>query len=340
MKAIHIATPGKIEIRDIPEPTLSPGNALIQVRAMGICGSDLTAYAGTNPTIEYPLVMGHELAGTIVRVEDNSVGLKAGDHVVVEPYFHCGKCYPCRLGLFNNCENMNVLGVRMDGGMAERISHPLRYLYRIPNDLSWEKAAMVEPLSIAVHSLRRARAERGETVVISGAGTIGLLAALTAKAKGCTPILLDVLASRLEFARKMGVEKTLNPLTDDSVARVREWTGGDMAPVVLECSGSEMAINNALELAANAGRICLVGWAKGKISWNQPRLIRKELNIFGSRNSLAAFPECIELIHSGAVDVAPMITLRHSLEELMQGFDTLRAEPEKYLKMIAVLANE
>lgn len=337
MKAIYIPKPGEIEIRDMPEPKASPGNALLEIKAMGICGSDLTAYAGTNPTIEYPLVMGHELAGIVLEIEDNPAGIVPGDHVVVEPYFHCGKCYPCSLGNFNNCEHMNVLGVRMDGGMAERITHPIKYLFRIPKEMPWEKAAMVEPLSISVHALRRAAAKEGEAVAISGAGTIGLLAALAAKAKGCKPVLLDVLDSRLDFARGLGIEHTVNPATADAVAKVAEWTGGTMAPVVLECSGSEAAINNALELAANSGRICLVGWAKGKISWNQPRLIRKELNMFGSRNSLNAFPECIELINSGAVDVTPLITLRHSIEDLMRGFDDVRKDPEKYLKMIGLV---
>lgn len=337
MKAIYIPEPGTIEIRDVPEPKASAGNALLEIKAMGICGSDLTAYAGTNPTIEYPLIMGHELAGVVLEIEDNPAGIRAGDHVVVEPYFHCGECYPCRLGNFNNCENMNVLGVRMDGGMAERLAHPIRYLYKIPKDMPWEKAAMVEPLSISLHSLRRASAKEGEFVAISGAGTIGLLAAQAAKARGCTPILFDVVDSRLEFARKMGVRHTANPVRDDVVALTREWTGGDMAPVVVECSGSESGINNALELASNSGRVCLVGWAKGAVAFNQPRVIRKELNLFGSRNSLGAFPECIELINSGKVDVMPLITLRHSMEEVMRGFDDIRREPEKYLKVIGLI---
>lgn len=337
MKGIYIETPGKIELRELPEPSPREGYAIIEVKAAGICGSDVSAYKGSNPTIEYPLVMGHELAGEVLEVGDNPQGIKPGDRVVVEPYFYCGHCYPCRKGLHNNCVSTNVLGVRMDGGMAERIAHPIGYLHRMPEGMSWEKAAMVEPLSIAVHATRRARLCGSEFVAVSGAGTIGLLNALACKAYGAKPILMDVIPARLEFARKMGIEHLVDVSSGDGVRQVAEWTNGEMAPVVLECSGAQSAINNALELASNSGRICIVGWASGAIQFNQPRLIRKELNIFGCRNSLNAFPECIDLIHRGAVDVLALATLRHSLAELMRGFKDLAEHPEKYLKILAVL---
>lgn len=337
MKGIYIPKPGSIELKELPEPTPQPGYALLEIKAAGICGSDISAYKGTNPSIEYPLVMGHELAGVVLEAETNEHGINAGDRVVIEPYFSCGHCYPCRKGRFNNCTSMNVLGVRMDGGMAQRITHPIRYLHKIPADMSWEKAAMVEPLSIAVHATRRAGLCGSEFVAISGAGTIGLLCALLCKTYGAKPILMDVLPDRLAFARKMGITYTIDVSKEDSVALVAQWTDGEMVPVVLECSGAQSAINNALELAANSGRICLVGWAKGPISFNQPRVIRKELNFFGCRNSLDAFPECIDLIHRGVVDVMSLVNLRHSLDELIQGFKELAEQPEKYLKILAVL---
>lgn len=337
MRGIFISEPLKIELRELEEPRLTPGNAIIAVKSVGICGSDVTAYKGINPTMILPRLMGHELAGEILQIGENAQGLVPCDHVVLEPYFYCGHCYPCRKGLFNNCVDMNVLGVRMEGGMVEVISHPVSYLHKLPDSIPWEEAAVVEPLSIAVHATHRVALRGGEFAAISGAGTIGLLAALVCKAYGAKPILMDVLTSRLNFAKEMGIEYVIDLAKEDSIERVEKWTNGEMAPVVLECSGAQAAINNALELAANSGRICLVGWAKGAIEFNQPRLLRKELNLFGSRNSLNAFPECIDLIARKAVDVRPLLTIRHTLDEVMQGFIDLAQEPEKYLKIIGLL---
>lgn len=337
MKGIYIKQPQSIEIEDLPLPQAEPGQAVVQIKAAGICGSDVTAYKGSNPTMTYPRVMGHEVAGVITEIAPNKYGLQKGDRVVVEPYFYCGKCYPCRKGIFNNCEEMNVLGVRMDGGMAEYIAHPIAYLHKLPEDLPWEKAAMVEPLSISLHAFHRAKVLGGEHVAIFGAGTIGLLAALICKAYGAKPILLDVLESRLFFAKNMGITHTILSNKENAEQEIDRITNGERCPVVLECSGAPSAINTALELASYSGRICLVGWAPGAIEFNQPRVLRKELTLFGSRNSYNEFPECIDLIHSGKVNVEPLIHLRYSMEETMQGFLDVAKEPEKYLKIVGLL---
>ncbi len=337
MKAINLSKPGEIGIVDILKPELKPGHAIIKVMSAGICGSDISAYKGINPTVEYPVVMGHELAGVITEIGENEEGFAVGDHVVLEPYFYCGHCYPCRMGLYNNCVDMNVLGVRMDGGMKEIISHPVSYLHKIPKDMPWELAAMVEPLSIAVHAVHRARVQGNEFTAVFGAGTIGLLAALTAKVYGAKPILLDVVQERLDFAGTLGITTVINSKKENAEEAVREITGGEMCPAVLECSGSAAAINSALELVSNSGRIAYVGLAKAPIEFNQPRVTRKELNFFGCRNSRNAFPECIDMLSEKRIDVMPMITLRHGFEELLQGFEDLVQTPEKYLKIISLL---
>ncbi|RGY97489.1 zinc-binding alcohol dehydrogenase family protein [Clostridium sp. AM58-1XD] len=336
MKGIYIEEPGKIEIKEIEEPQAKAGEALIEIKSVGICGSDVTALKGANPTMTYPRIMGHEAAGVIKEIGENAKGLKAGDKVALEPYFYCGECYACRKGIFNNCENLNVLGVRMEGAMAERVSHPVKYLHKLPDDMTWEEAAAVEPLSISLHGVHRTNVRGGEFVAIFGAGTIGLLAALCCKAYGAKPILMDVMDERLAFARKQGVEYTINPAKEDAIEAIRNLTGGDMAPVVLECSGSQKAINDAMEVVSNSGRIGLVGWAKGVIDFNQPRVLRKELNIFGSRCSYNEFPECIDMIYNKRVDVMPLIDVRNSIEDTMQGFKDLMAAPEKYLKIVGV----
>lgn len=337
MKGICIEKPGDIMIKELPVPENQHGNALVKVRAIGICGSDVTAYKGVNPTMTYPRIMGHEVAGEIVEIDENDFCFHKGDRVSLEPYFYCGKCYPCRKGLHNNCEDMNVLGVRMEGCMVEYISHPIQYLHRLPDSMSWEQAAMIEPLSISLHATHRARVTGSEFVAILGAGTIGLLAALICKAYGAKPILFDVLEKRLEFAKRTGIDLVANSADSHFLSKIQEITNGEMCPVVLECSGVEEAINNALELSSNSGRICFVGWAKGKIAFNHPRILRKELNIFGSRNSCNEFPECIDLITSGRVDVLKLVHARNSMEDVMQGFKDLVESPDKYLKIIGLI---
>jgi 2-desacetyl-2-hydroxyethyl bacteriochlorophyllide A dehydrogenase len=336
MRAIYIEKPGNIMIREFAIPECGQDNALIRVKSVGICGSDITAYKGINPTMTYPRIMGHEVAGEIVDIGTNSFDFHTGDRVSLEPYFYCGRCYPCRKGLFNNCEHMNVLGVRMDGGMAEYVVHPVKYLHHLPNQMSWEQAAMIEPLSISLHAFHRSSIYGGEFVAIIGAGTIGLLAALICKAYGAKPILMDIINTRLDFAKKAGIEHVINTTTQDFLDFIVDITNGEMCPVVLECSGAQDGINNTLEIVSNSGRICLVGWAKGMIQFNQPRILRKELNIFGSRNSYNEFPECITLINSKQVNVIDLIDLRYSLEEILQGFKDLAEMPGKYLKIVGM----
>ena len=337
MKAVYIEKPLSIEIRDMAPPVRRAGEALIQTRSLGICGSDVTAYKGTNPTMTYPRIIGHELSGEVLDIEENSQGIRVGDRVVLEPYFSCGKCYPCSIGMVNNCESMNVLGVRMEGGMTEQISHPVKYLHKMPDGMSWEKAAMVEPLSISLHVVHRASVKAGEHVAISGAGTIGLLAAKVCLAYGAIPILMDPVDERLEMARAQGVACTINPAKENATEKIRELTGGRMAEAVLECSGAEAAIKNLVHIAANSARIVFVGWPKADISLPVALFIRKELNLFGSRNSVDEFPESIDMIATGKVDVDSVITQCISLGEIPDTIKDLSQYPERYLKVVALV---
>ena len=337
MKAVYIEEPLKIEIRELAPAVKRAGEALIKTRSLGICGSDVTAYKGTNPTMTYPRIIGHELAGEVLEIEKNPQGIRVGDRVVLEPYFSCGKCYPCSIGMINNCEVMNVLGVRMEGGMTEQISHPVKYLHKMPAGLSWENAAMVEPLSIALHVAHRAAVKAGEHVAISGAGTIGLLAAKVCLAYGAIPMLMDPVDERLAMARAQGVACTINPVKENAAERIRELTGGRMAEAVLECSGAESAIKNVVHIAANSARIVFVGWPKSEISLPVALFIRKELNLFGSRNSVNEFPESIDMIASGKIDVASVITKCISLDDIPETLKDLARYPERYLKVVAVV---
>ena len=336
MRGIYITEPRNVTVKELDEPNYKACHAIIEVKSVGICGSDVSTFAGTNQNANYPMVMGHEIAGIVLEVDKNDSGIQNGDRVALEPYFYCGICYPCGLGNYNNCENMNVLGVRMDGGMCERISHPTSYLHKIPEDLSWENAAMIEPLSIAMHALNRTNVLPAEHVLILGAGPIGILCALACKAIGAVPILTDIVQERLERAQLAGIKNVINTSMDDASEIISGLTQGRMANVAIDCSGSESAINMSFELVANSGRIGLVGWAKGMIQMNQPRILRKELTVLGMRNSKNAFPKCIEMLKSGDVDMSSIISVRNSFEDLILGFQDLLDNPDKYIKILGV----
>ncbi len=211
MKAINLSEPWKIAVKELEKPVPKEGEALIRVISAGICGSDIGAFRGTNNLVSYPRIIGHELAGIIEQVpEDNPKGFKVGDKVIVDPYLYCGHCYPCSIGRTNCCTSLHVLGVHVDGGMAEYFCHPADMLVKMPEDMTWTDAAMAEPLTISLHGIHRGGLKAGEYCVIIGAGPIGLLAGMIAQAYGAHAIMLDLVQERLDFAKGLGIEYVIN----------------------------------------------------------------------------------------------------------------------------------
>lgn len=337
MKSVYLERPKDIYIKEIEEVLCPSGYAKIKVRAVGICGSDVSAYKGTSPMCTYPRIIGHEIVGEIVEVNDTSSNFNVGDRVILEPYVYCGRCYPCLNGRTNSCENLKVLGVHIDGGMREYISHPLQLIYRLPEGFPDEDAVMVEPLSIALHALHRLRVKEGEHVAIFGGGQIGNLSAQGVLTMGAIPILIDLLDERLEIARGVGIRNTLNPKRDDIAERIKEITNGRMAECVVEATGALSAIRSSIEVSAYTGRIALVGWPNQEVSLPTALITRKELDIYGSRNSVGEFPKAIELISSKKVNVKPLISKVVSLEEIPEYVKMLAETPERFLKVIGRL---
>jgi hypothetical protein len=337
MKAVYLERPEDIYIKEIDEPLCPAGYARIRVRAVGICGSDISAYKGTSPMCTYPRIIGHEVVGDIVEVNSSSSQLKVGDRVILEPYIYCGKCYPCLNGRTNSCENLKVLGVHIDGGMTEYISHPVHLIHKLPEKLSDEEWVMVEPLSIAMHALHRLKVKEGEHIAIFGGGQIGNLAAQSALIIGAIPILIDLLDERLGKAREVGIENVLNPQKDNIMEKIKEITGGRMAECVVEATGALSAIRTTLDVVACTGRIAFVGWPSQEISLPTALITRKELDIYGSRNSVGEFPGAIDLISTGRVDVKPVISKVVSLEEIPEYVRILAEEPGRFLKVIGKL---
>lgn len=337
MKAIYLKAPQEISVTDVPVPQRDGTEVMIKVRSMGICGSDIGAFKGINPLVQYPRIIGHEIAGEVLEVSQDETELAVGDHVVIEPYVYCGQCYPCSHDRTNCCENLTVRGVHIDGGMSEITTHPRHLVHKVPKDTSWDLLAMVEPLTISVHAVRRSRLKKGEHAVVTGCGPIGLLAAQFALTLGAEPIVVDPVDERLDFAKKLGIKYAVNPVTTDAVEEIRKITNGRMAEVVIEASGSAAAIRSSIDYVAYSGRISLVGWPKNEISLPTALFTKKELDILGSRNSFQAFTESIELVATHKIDVASLITKTINFNEVPEVLTDIAEHPENYLKVVALI---
>ncbi len=337
MKAIVIHRPQEISLAEVSNPERKENEVLIKVRGMGICGSDIAAYKGINPLVTYPRIIGHEIAGEVLEAPRGETEIRPGDRVVIEPYVYCGNCYPCMNKRTNCCEHLTVRGVHIDGGMSEFCFHPRHLVHKVSADASWKHLAMVEPLTIAVHAVKRARLARGEHLVVTGSGPIGLLAAQYALVVGAVPIVVDPIDERLAFARSLGIPHGINPFKENAVEGIKEITGGRMAEAVVEASGSDAAIRSSIDYVAYSGRISLVGWPKGEVSLMTAMVTKKELDVRGSRNSFQDFPESIDLIVGNKIDVTALVTRTASFEEVPEFVKEIAAYPEKFMKVVALM---
>lgn len=338
MKAIRIIEPLSVELVESEVPMPKADGALIRIKAAGICGSDIGAYRGTNGLVSYPRIIGHELAGEIVSIpENNKNGLRIGDRVVVDPYIYCGECYPCSIGRTNCCEDLKVLGIHIDGGMAEYFTHPADMLIKIPDDMTWEQAAMAEPLTISLHGIHRGGLKEGEYCAIIGAGPIGLVAGMIAQAYGAHAILLDLVQARLDFAKSVGIEHVINSRIGNPLDCIREITGGNMAQQVMECSGANAAVRMCLDLVSNAGRVTFTGWPKNETSLPTDLITKKEIDIRGARTSAAEFEEALELIMSKRVDITKILTKTIKMEEVPETIADISQNPGDYMKVVVRL---
>ncbi len=338
MKVITLDSPLKIGIKNIPMPERKSENeVLIKVRALGICGSDIGAYRGVNPTVSYPRIIGHEIGGEVVEVGENSKGIVVGDRVVLEPYLSCYQCYPCSIGRTNCCEQLKVLGVQTDGGMAESVSHPLNLVHVVPAEMEWQEVVMIEPLTIALHANHRARVKDGEHVLIIGAGAIGLLAAQVAMVYGAVPIVLDVEEERLILAKEIGIPYTLHPAKGNVIQELNIITQGRMAEVVIEASGAKGAIFGMFDYVSATGRIALVGWPNGDTPLPTAVITKKELDIVGSLTSANEFPEAISLLQNKQVKVHKIISRVVTFDQIPDAVMNVAGFPDKFVKVVAVL---
>lgn len=336
MKTLSIIKPQQLVLENNEKPVLKEGYAIIEIKYCGICGSDVTAFKGTNPTMKYPIHgLGHEGVGTVSEVGENDFGIKVGDRVALEPYIPDFTCNMCKMGRYNNCEHLSVAGVHTDGMMTEYFSHPLQLIHKLPDSLSFEEAALAEPLTIGIHGAIRAKVKENDNVVIFGAGTIGLMAAFSCLSKGATPIIVDINDSRLKVTEeKLKFKYTINSANDNVVEKIKEITGGELCDAMIECTGSQAVLSNMHEYVRNGSTIALVGWPKGLTEINQTRIMQKELDICPSRNSCNNFREAINLINSGNENIKKMITKTIELEDVEDTIVDMIQNPGDYLKVV------
>lgn len=336
MRTLSIFAPGKLVMEDTPYPQLTEGNAIVKIEMCGICGSDVTAYSGKNPTMRYPIHgLGHEGVGVITEIGENNRGLQVGDRVALEPYVPDYTCHMCQVGRYNNCAHLKVCGVHKDGMMTEYFSHPISLLYKLPENMPWEKAALVEPLTIGLHGATRARVSAGEHVVVFGAGTIGLMAAFACRSYGAVPIIVDVVQSRLDFAKEeLGMPYVFNSREGDVEAFLREVTNGKLCEAMIDCTGAPPVLGNMHNYVCHGGRIAMVGWPHSDVTINQIRLMQKEIDLCPSRNSCGKFPEAIDLIHRGELPIHKLLTKVIELEKVEKTIQDMTVNPGNYLKVV------
>ncbi len=324
MKAIVISNPNEIKIREVPMPQVKEGEALLKVKYVGICGADLASYTGNQPFTTYPRIPGHEFSAEIVTIPENDRGLKAGDIVTSNPYFNCGECYSCQRGFVNCCTDNQTMGVQRDGAFCEYIAMPIERIYK-GKGLSAKELALIEPFSISQHAVSRAEIKSTDNVLVIGAGPIGLFALLAAKQKCNKIVVADILDNRLALAAEYGADAVVNTKTQSLEKFTSEFTDGNGFDVCIEACGAPETFLGCIDNTAFAGNIILIGNGKHETTFNHSILLKKELNVHGSRNALKDdFINNIELVAAGKADVMKMVSGVYDMENAIAAFEALK----------------
>ncbi|HUZ18445.1 MAG TPA: galactitol-1-phosphate 5-dehydrogenase [Spirochaetia bacterium] len=342
MKALVLTEYKKFEFSDVPDPVPAEDEVLIQVKACGICGSDVHGMDGSSGRRIPPIIMGHEASGVITSIGKEVSSYKVGDRVTFDSTIYCGECWYCRRGDINLCDNRRVLGVSCDeyrrhGAFAEYVTVPERILYRIPEGISFEHAALTEPVSIAVHAVARTPIALGDTAVVAGTGMIGLLVVQVLKAAGCGRVIaVDIEEEKLALAKKLGADVGLNPKRVDVPAEVRKLTDGRGADVSFEVVGIGATLNTALATLRKGGIATLVGNLSATAEFPHQSTVTREISINGSCASQGEYPACIDMIARKKIDVAPLVSKVVPLSEGAGWFKRLYDREPGLFKVVLV----
>jgi L-iditol 2-dehydrogenase len=340
MKALVLSEYKKLDLVDMPKPQPGDHDLLIRVQACGICGSDVHGYDGSTGRRLPPIVMGHEAAGIVEAVGGAVTGFQLGDHVTFDSTIFCGKCFYCRRGQVNLCDNREIIGVstpefRRMGAFAEYVTVPARIAYSLPDDMPFAHAALIEAVSVAVHAVSLTPIALDDTVVVVGAGMIGLLTQQAALLAGAGRVFVcDVDDSRLEMARSLGATGTFNSKNCDPVAEIRTLTSGRGADVALECVGISSTVKLAIDAVRKGAAVTLVGNVAPTVELGLQSVVTRQIRLQGSCASSGEYPACISLISRGAIRVEPLLSAVAPLEDGAAWFRRLYAREPGLLKVV------
>jgi L-iditol 2-dehydrogenase len=340
MRALVLENPKDLQIRNVPDPDLGPHDVLIHVKACGICGSDVHGYDGSTGRRIPPVIMGHEAAGVVAKIGPDVTQVHIGDRVTFDSTVSCGHCRFCLSGDVNLCDNRQVLGVscadyRRNGAFAEFVSVPEHIVYQLPASFPYEKAALIEAVSIAVHAARITGIQPGSSAVVVGAGMIGLLAIQAFRVFGCTSIFaIDLEQSKLQVARDLGADEAFLATDPDLLARLRAATGGQGPDIAVEVVGAQQSILTAIEGVRRGGTVTLIGNLAPKVEIPLQIVVTRQLRLLGSCASAGEYRECIELMQRGAINVDTLISALAPLSEGASWFTRLYAREPGLMKVI------
>lgn len=340
MKALVLKEYKQFSFEEVPAPQAQPGEVLVAVKACGICGSDVHGMDGSTGRRRPPIIMGHEASGVIAALGEGVAGWATGDRVTFDSTIYCGECAYCRDGMFNLCDRRRVLGVscedyRQNGAFAQFVAVPPRILYRVPDNLSFEQAAMVEPFAIALHAIRRSPPALNDSVVVLGAGMIGLALVQALAHTGCGRlIVLDVAEDRLKMASGLGATHTINSGKEDALAAVNKLTSGRGADVSFEAVGMSVTVDLAVRCLRKGGAVTLVGNVAPKIEFPLQVAVTRELSIYGSCASRGEYTACLDMLARGDLKAEPLISASAPLAEGAQWFERLYRKEPGLLKVV------
>jgi L-iditol 2-dehydrogenase len=340
MKALLLAEYRKFEIADLPQPLPGPGEILVRVAACGICGSDVHGYDGSSGRRIPPVVMGHEAAGRIAAMGSGVKGFSEGDRVTFDSTIYCGDCPYCSRGEVNLCDRRQVLGVsctdyRCAGAFAEYVLVPARIVFRLPDDLSFADAAMLEAVSVALHAVALSKITLGDTALVLGSGMIGLLTLQALRVAGCSRVFIaDVDGSRLKLAEKIGATGTLQASGAELISEVMRLTGGVGVDVAVEAVGIDPTVRSAVECARKGGTVSLVGNITAEVTLLLQKVVTRQLRLQGCCASAGEYPEAIRLVANGTIQVSPLITAIAPLEDGPEWFERLYRREPNLMKVV------
>lgn len=339
LQAVMVA-PGKIEFREVARPAPGEGEVLIQVKRIGVCGSDIHVYHGKHPYTSYPVVQGHEVSGVIAEVGPGVEGLAVGDRVTFLPQVTCGTCYQCTHGMYHLCESLKVMGFQTGGAAQEYFPVAADKVLRIPESVSLDEAAMIEPLAVAVHAVGRTGGVQGKRVVVLGAGTIGNLVGQVAKASGAEAVLItDINGYKLDKARACGMDVVVNTHEEALGAAIRRAFGPDGADLILECVGVSETINQAIDNARKGSTVVMVGVAGAVTVTNFGYIQDHELNVRGTlMYQKPDFERAIALVAAQKVHLTDLITHRFDFRHYLDAYHTIESSGGHYVKVMIEVA--